>query len=173
MAFNDYYTIDSHVGGSNSVLDYLDSPTKPKLGVYNSGLITILNDSYIGKIVFDTWKSLNDRHFIPFSITAFGDLFLFDDRTELVSLFEPQFNRLTPIEIDLKEFFDGFLTNKGIVDELLKEQYLQEVQSHNLRLEFGNCYILKPWLLSGGTDKPENYVIGDFATYFDLVGQAY
>ncbi|KZN44876.1 T6SS immunity protein Tdi1 domain-containing protein [Pseudoalteromonas luteoviolacea] len=173
MVFDDYYKIDSYVGEDNSALDYLDSPSKPNSGVYNGGLITIFNDSYAKKIDLGSWDCLNDKRFIPFSITAFGDLFLLETKTEQVSLFEPQFNRLTPIEINLKEFFDGFLTNQDIINDLLKEHYMLQVQSVCEKLEFGCCYILKPWLLSGGTDKPEKYEIGDFATYFDLVSQAY
>ncbi len=33
------------------------------------------------------------------------------------------------------------------------------------------AFILKPWILLGGTDKPENYVIGNLSTYLDLVSQ--
>ena len=38
-------------------------------------------------------------------------------------------------------------------------------------LKYGEAFILKPWILLGGTDKPENYVIGNLSTYLDLVSQ--
>jgi hypothetical protein len=110
---------------------------------------------------------------VPFVFTAFGDLFLFNSKSKLVSLFEPQYSRLTEIEIDLKEFFEGFLCNDGIINDLIKKDYVSKVLDRSYQLSYGECYILKPWGLLGGNDAPDNYEKGDFSTYFDLVGQAY
>lgn len=173
MTFNEIYKIEERAQGTFVLSKYSEYAAQYNAGVYSFGLLTLVNDFYEKKIDLKPWKQLYQNNYVPFAFTAFGNLFLFNIKNKLVSLFEPQFSRLTEIEIDLKEFFEGFLSNNGIINDLIKKDYVSQVLNFNEQLSYGECYILQPWSLLGGNDEPENYEKGDFATYFDLVSQAY
>lgn len=72
---------------------------------------------------------------------------------------------------NIDELFDEAFNLPSIKSGLLQEEKFKKITSLFGYLKYGETFILKPWILLGGTDKPENYVIGNLSTYLDLVSQ--
>ena len=172
--FDDKYQISFEVQ-DQSIVDIYDENITLKSGVYESGLITVIGKKLAEHIVFDNWKQLTPLHYDAIAYTAFGDLFLVNKKTKLVSFFEVQYNQLSDIEIDIDTFFNDFMLDEDVRSDVLKVEYFTSILSRIdlLALEYDQCLVLKPWLLLGGEDVESNYVVSHFPVYFDLVGQSF
>jgi len=142
-------------------------------GTYDSGLLTLVGDRLANQITFDSWKNSIFYDFEVIAYTAFGDVFLVDKKTGLVSLFEVQINQNTNIEINVDVFLNDFLSDKDVGIDILRIDYFKSIllQKEIRGIEYGRCLVLKPWMILGGKDSIANYVTSDFPIYLDLVGQ--
>ena len=153
-----------------SAIDYITKKTNLPSGTYNDGIISIL-DVNACVAIMKSWEWKFNNSFIPIAITAFGDMFLYYVATHHIYYFQPQYDTNDMVTPSVDELFEEALLHPAIKSGLLQEEKFKEVSNRLGYPKYGDNYILKPWLLLGGTDTPENYVIGKTTTYFDLVSQ--
>ncbi len=171
--FKEIYSITK-----SNEMPFVLNESYPKLnlnsGIYNSGILTLFDKSYSGKIDLSNWSDILGREsFICIGSTALGDLFLYNPKTKDISLFETQRVILTNIEIGINVFLNEFLISKKIVSSVLNKEYTSTIyEGLHQELKYGQCYILTPYLVLGGSDIPENYKIGDISIYLELLNQS-
>jgi Domain of unknown function (DUF1851) len=64
-----------------------------------------------------------------------------------------------------------FLEDPGLKAGLLQTARVERLQRRTRALRYHEAFILEPWLMFGGEDSDDRYVIGSCPTYVDLVGQ--
>ena len=168
MNFEDYYVVD--IPAPDKFI--FDDQVKVQAGVYNDGLITLIAHDYLALIDFPKNETAFTKGLVPFAYSAFGDIFLLDTKSNLTLFYQPQFDSYSEIGVGLDAFFNRFLVDSGIREGILRETYIQSVDDVVSIKKYGDCFILQPWQMLGGTDKPANYMVGDFAIYLDLVYQS-
>ena len=170
MKFSDEYKLTEYYQ-VQSTIDYITKgKNKLSAGSYGDGIFSILDiDTSVNIIKGWNWKF--NKRFIPIVATAFGDLFLYCVANQYVYYFQPQYNTNDMITKNIDELFDEAFNHPSIKSGLLQEEKFKKITSLFGYLKYGEAFILKPWILLGGTDKPENYVIGNLSTYLDLVSQ--
>ena len=58
-----------------------------------------------------------------------------------------------------------------IASSVLKTDKLLDLTNRLRPLQYGEAFLLVPWLVLGGLDEPQNYEIGGCAVYLNLVAQ--
>lgn len=152
----------------------------PELGVeagcYNDGLIQLVDKEYSLNIDLTNWYLLCNlkNEFQPICFTGFGFLFLYYALSDSVWFLNTDDCSLTNIGIKPKEFLNGFLVFPSVVENTLAAPMFEQVcRKKSQTLNFGQCFILKPYIFLGGEETPENYSVGDFSIYLDLVAQTH
>jgi hypothetical protein len=170
--FNDIYALTSGPESESVLADYFkDLPFKA--GTYNNGMFTLFDSEYSTKINVEAFSYLLGREdYVPFGISALGDLFLFRASDTTFHILETQGLTFGPIEVDVNNFFNDFLINVGVIDSVLNKDYVNDIYGAlNKTPDYGNCYVLTPYSFLGGEDNPSNYSVGDFAVYMELINQ--
>jgi hypothetical protein len=67
----------------------------------------------------------------------------------------------------------AFLQEADVVEKVLRRSALDQLVARQRPLRYHEAFILDPWLIWGGVDRPENYKIGHCGIYVDLVGQTW
>ncbi|NVJ59020.1 MAG: DUF1851 domain-containing protein [Gammaproteobacteria bacterium] len=156
-----------------SVLSEYSKDALYKSGTYNSGIFTLFDKDYAEKISVEGFRFLiGNDDYVPFGMTALGDLFLLRKKDKEIFILETQLLSFTSPEVTIDGFFNNFLVNKGVIEDVLNRDYANSIYSHLQKLpEYPKCYIPQPYLFLGGKDIPSNYILGDFAVYMELVSQ--
>lgn len=140
-------------------------------GIYNKGIISVL-DIDISVNIMKNWEWRFGKSFIPIIATSFGDLFMYSPRSENCYFFQPQYNTLDLVTDSLDELLNKALIDNKIISKVLLKDKFNNVYDTIGHLKYNESYILKPWLMLGGKDVVENYSIGNFSVYLELVSQS-
>ena len=171
--FSQVFKLSSKEQAPQSVLGQLANEDIPA-GVYNHGLLIAVaaNDDKI-TLGLSAWRWLipEDAQLICYS--AFGDYFYWSDARKSVYFVNCQYGTEEFVDREVNWVANNFLTIDEIAKLVLKEPMLGETRPMKGDLEYGQCYILEPWLMLGGSESPERFNQGSFAVYTDLVGQAH
>lgn len=164
--------------GARSAIEALGRPgTKPrKPGVYNKGLIVLLDDRFDMRS-FDSWPTAEGNRFSALAYTALGDFLLWDHQKNVVQYMDVQGTNLTEAKEegadDIDVVFDEVFTKPEIIDGVLQREHVEEIILRKKPLRYGDCYILVPYLAMGGIPEPRNYTPGDVSAYVNLAGQTF
>lgn len=170
MNFYNEYSISEKSLKESAINRITKSQIPIETGIYNNGLLSVL-DINVSVDIMKSWNWRFQKTFIPIISTAFGDLFLYSARSESCYFFQPQYNTLELITDDIEELLNSALVYNGIKENLLLESKFNEVSKIIGNLKYTDTYILKPWILLGGTDSIENYSIGKLSVYLELVSK--
>lgn len=140
----------------------------PAVGAYENGLFSVV-DAETGRDLLESWEWLLGDNWIAFLTTGFGDVFFLAD--DEVRWLDVQRAHVEFIDREVTWCLDNFLADAGVLTKVLRKPLLDELVRRLRPLEYHEAFILKPWRLLGGEDRPENYEIGHCGVYVDLVGQ--
>jgi len=139
-------------------------------GVYNNGLFEVL-DFDLSNIYLTSWSWLLKDQYIPLIATGFGDVFLYHKNSKAIYFLEVQRGEIECIDSEIAWFINEFLSKQEIIKDLLRKEQLDELIVLHRPLNYNEAFILEPWLIFGGKDCVNNYIIGSCSVYIDLVGQ--
>jgi hypothetical protein len=147
--------------------------TFPQPGVYNDGLLTVLDDA-IGATILADWRSLLEwRKATALMITGLGNIFFVDRDSGELFFLDVQEVEMGFVGNDVRQLLDTFLTHPGVIEDVLRGERLVELVQAKRPLKYGECFILVPWLMLGGRDEVERYDIGSASVYVELVRQTH
>ena len=166
-----YKLTERYAVGSRSALNDA-CETLPELlpGVYNSGELTLLADSF-DLDGFATWPDAFWKDRSPLAITVLGDFFVWTHRTRRVEFVEVQRQKVMRAADDPGWFLETLLTSSKIRTELLRVELIAKLVERMGPLSYAKCFILQPWQMLGGRESLEYFDIGDVEVYVNLVGQ--
>jgi hypothetical protein len=163
---------------ARSAIEALGRPgTKPrKPGVYNKGLIVLLDDAFNMRS-FDSWPTAEGDRFSALAYTGLGDFLLWDHQKNVVQYLDVQQAMLTEAREEGADNIDAVLdetfTRPEVIDGVLQREHVAEIIMRKKPLRYGDCYILVPYLAMGGIPEPRNYSTGDVSAYINLAGQTF
>ena len=169
--FLDKYELTEQVSGK-SVIEALGGAAVAP-GSYGGGVFSLCNREFSASIDLGSWSWLIDPGAIVFAYTGFGDFFTWNSESQVVDFINVQYGTKTTPGISFDVFLSDFLVADSIRSSVLRVDRFLEVQGVVGDLNYGSCFILQPWLMLGGSDKLENYVVGQFAVYIELVAQTH
>lgn len=142
----------------------------PCVGVYESGLLTVLDEAS-GAHFLRSWAWLLGQGCIALLTTGFGDVFYWGNQE--INWLNVQRGTVEPVDPDVHWFLDEFLSDEGVITSALRRSQLQDIVLLQRPLRYLEAFILRPWLIMGGVDEPAHYEIGHCGVYVDLVGQTH
>ncbi|MFD2568242.1 GAD-like domain-containing protein [Pseudotenacibaculum haliotis] len=140
-------------------------------GKYNNGLIEIINPKDFEPILWK-WLGAEEENYVPFAMTAFGELFYYRKLTEDdedVCLIDIQSPNIETIIWSLADFFDNFLTDLEHKKEVLREELFIQATKEFGHLAYQEIFTFTPILAMGGLEKIEFLKKGNALVYNDLV----
>ena len=140
-------------------------------GMYDHGLIALVDDRS-ARTLLSRWEWLK-RPLVVLAATGFGDVFAWDESANEIYFLNVQHATLEFVDDEVEWFLDEFLENDGIVEKVLKRAQFERLQRRLRPLSYHDAFLLQPWLMLGGADRDENYMIGACSVYLDLVGQTH
>lgn len=166
--FENYYDQTEFVS-SFSLAGVLSSEVSAPAGVYNAGLISIL-DEELGRKVLNDWQwYLEDA--VALAATWQGNFFIWSPKRSAVFYFDTQRRKATFVDKSIDRFINEFLTKSEVRKEVLMEAFFEEIRIGLGGLNYCECFIAKPWQMLGGSGKVETYGTGDLEVYSSLTGQ--
>jgi hypothetical protein len=147
--------------------------TFPQPGVYNDGLLTVLDDAMGTKMLAD-WRSLLEwRNVTALMVTGFGNVLFADRDSGELFFLDVQEVEMGFVGDDVRQLLNMFLVHPGVIEDVLRGPRLAELVQANRPLKYGECFILVPWLMFGGRDEVGRYDIGSCSVYVELVRQTH
>jgi len=128
-------------------------------------------DTQAGINLMHSWSWLVGDKCCALMTTAFGDVCYWNPANG-INFLEVQRADVEFADADGRWFLGGFLEYPQLVADLLRKPRFDELVRLKRPLKYHDAFILEPWPMLGGEDRPENYDIGNCAVYIDLVGQA-
>jgi hypothetical protein len=150
----------------------LGSSGKVDCGVYSNGLLTIL-DEELGQRLLTPWECSIGRQPIALAYSSFGDVIYYNNKRDAVHILIPQEKKTNHISRNVERVITEWLSIPGVQNDVLRLHQFEKVRSTQGALEYGECYILEPYLMLGGIDSADNYSVGSIEVYLDLVSQAW
>lgn len=170
MNFGAAYSLTQPVTGSAASLLVPGSTTAVAPGIYDHGLVTVL-DEELGRDLLQSWSWLLPDDPVALAATWSGDLAFWSPSKQAVFHFDGQQARPTFIGRSVEFFFDAFLPQDGVREKVLSESHFAEVYARGEELRYGQCYIATPWQILGGSGAPETFQPGDLDVYLSLLSQ--
>ncbi|QJW48483.1 DUF1851 domain-containing protein [bacterium BFN5] len=141
-------------------------------GVYNNGLLMVLDEKESSKIMAD-WDWLFRERVIALITTGLGNVFLLKQSSSEIFYLDTQGVELIFITSEISWFINEFLIKSIVLEDVILWERIEKLILKNRPLEYLETFILEPWIIFGGEDKLENYGIGDCDVYISLLGQTY
>ena len=141
-------------------------------GVYAQGVVVLLSDDF-AMDCFEPWPPFSNNRFAPIAYTALGDFILWDRQKNKVQYLDVQQAKLTKAAETIDASFDEAFTRPEVVEDVLLRPHIEQIVRAKGALRYGDCFILSPWPMIGGSSRPENYSTGDARVYVNLVGQTH
>ena len=141
------------------------------LGKYRDGLIELVNPEDYEEVL-QTWLGKANANYVPFAISAFGELFYYRKLTETdedVCMIDIQYRKIDVLTWDLTAFFEDYLVDDYNRDFWLREKLFNEAISKNGKLENSEVYTFVPVLAFGGAEDIEYLQKGKADVYQHLV----
>lgn len=155
----------SHLFGSHT------GPAAPDVGAYNDGLFMLVDEA-ASKTLLTSWSWLIGNDSLALMTTGFGHAFFWKPG-EGVYFLGVQRAEVEFVDAEIDRFITDFLVKPQVIDQVLRQDYLKQLVRLLRPLNYGEAFILEPWLMLGGKDAFGNYGIGKCSTYLNLVAQAH
>ena len=121
-------------------------------GNYADGLIKIINPlDYIDSLY--EWLGRKDKSKLPVATTGFGDIFYYlklADGEEDISFLNIHYRKIDVCVYNLNEFFNSYIVDEGIINEMLKKELFDEALKKKGDLNYDEIYYFVPALIMGG-----------------------
>lgn len=166
--FSDKYSVT--VPGVDLLTSTTWTERAPQVGCYNNGLVVIPDANLAGRLLHD-WKWLVGSEATVMLYTGMGDVFFRQGRE--IHFLETQRAGIEFIDEDPAWFLDEFMTNPSVLEDVLRKSFFDELVERRRPLDYGEVFVLEPWLSLGGEDRVESYTIGSAETYLSLLGQSF
>lgn len=151
--------------------ELLDFWTEYGFGNYANGLIKVIEPSdYMDS--FYTWIGGHDFTKLPILVTAFGDIFYYRQLSETendICILNIHHRKIDVCAYSFEEFFEEFILDDEITEEVLKEKLFANAVLKKGNLEFEQIFFFVPALILGGTEGEESIDIGDASTHQELL----
>ncbi|MGD0094483.1 MAG: T6SS immunity protein Tdi1 domain-containing protein [Planctomycetota bacterium] len=164
-----YRLTDSRCELPSSFEEFADLARIPSVGVYSSGLLSVV-DSAVAESLLRDWAWLINQRCRALMTTAFGDVFFWDPAAGV------QFLDVQAVQVifackTIGGFLDNFLQTMTVRKSFLRRRQFEDLARLKGPLKYHNAFILVPWRILGGVEVPRNYEVGSCAVYLSLVGQ--
>lgn len=134
--------------------ELLDFWSEYGFGNYADGLIKVVEPSdYMDS--FYTWIGKEDYSRLPILVTGFGDIFYYRkiSATESdISLLDIHHRDISVCEYSLKDFFEKYIVNKDLSNELLKKPLFMNAVDKLGKLKNNEIFFFVPALVLGGAE---------------------
>jgi hypothetical protein len=172
MSFHDAYHLDASFDDCFvSEIEKIGKNVEVPSGVYSDAIFVVLDADNNLDVSLSNWFWLLPLDSRAIAYTCVGDFFVWSKALGSIFFIDVQYGTREFIDSDLVWFLNNFLPEEEIIDSVLKAKKCLVLKKEISVLNYGQCYILEPWACLGGDDLVENYVVGSFAIYIDLVGQ--
>ena len=124
------------------------------------------------KSVLHTWLGKETPNYVPFAITAYGELFYFRKLTPTdhdVCLIDIQFRGIEVLTWDMNDFLNRFLLDPMNQTEWLRVELFNDAIEIHEKLQLNEVFTLAPILAFGGHFVVANLSKGNAQVYQDLV----
>jgi hypothetical protein len=141
------------------------------LGKYNDGLIELINPEDYEPVLW-TWLGREIHNYVPFAISAFGELLYYRKLTETdedVCLIDIQYRKIEVLTWDLVEFFEDLLSNEEEREEWFRESLFTEALAKHGELAKSEIFTFVPVLAFGGALEIDYIQKGNAQVYQHLV----
>lgn len=155
--------------GMRSALAALPAASERKAGVYNDGVLTILDERTAPQML-KSWGWL-ERRILALITTGLGDVFGWDVAESGVYFLNVQYGTLEFVDAEVDWVLDEFILYPEIDEKVLQQSRVGSLTRHLRELHYGETFIREPWAMFGGKDEDDRYAIGQTDVYLDLVGQ--
>lgn len=140
-------------------------------GKYGAGMIEIVDpEDY--EATLELWLGKKKDNYVPVAISAFGELFYYRKLTETdedVCMLDPHFRRVETCVWSLNGYFNDFLTDGEIIDDVLRKELFEAGKTKKEALAAGEIYFFSPALILGGAEAPEHLDKGNAAVHLHLL----
>jgi hypothetical protein len=142
-------------------------------GKYNNGLIEFVNPADFEDSLW-TWLGKEVPNYVPFAISAFGELFYYRRITEVdedVCIIDIQYREIKTLIWSMKGFLEDLLLDEEDRAVWLREKLFTEAFKQQGKLEKHEIFTFTPILAFGGAEEVEYLSKGNAQAYLDLVFQ--
>lgn len=147
--------------------EIVDLWKKYGFGNYGSGMVKIINPTdYMSS--FYKWLGKEDFNKIPIVMTAFGDLFFYDNKNKSISFLDIHYRTITECT-DYKDFFDKFLVDENIKLGVLKQVLFNDALKNIGSIKNKEIYFFVPALVLGGNEDIKHIKKGDALVHQHLL----
>ncbi|MDR1322195.1 MAG: DUF1851 domain-containing protein [Gracilibacteraceae bacterium] len=143
------------------------------LGNYGGGLIKVIDPADYADSLAE-WLGRRDASKVPILVTGFGDIFYYRqlaEGAEDVSFLDVHHRKINVCVWSLTEFFDSFIVNPDIINELLRKELFDEALKKKGRLDHDEIYFFVPALIMGGGEDVKYIDKGKGAEHQSLLFQ--
>ncbi|MES2185928.1 MAG: T6SS immunity protein Tdi1 domain-containing protein [Pseudomonadota bacterium] len=167
-AFFDAFSLSSPAGETANVFAaQLDIPA----GAYQGGLITVLGQE-LSSAALNDWRGLVGTDAVALASTACGDLFFWSDTHPGVYFLEPQAGGATRVGPDTGSFFNTFLREPDVTENMLRSVAFNALKTRLGELTYGECYIAVPLQIMGGSGRLSTFDRTSLGVYLGLAAQS-
>lgn len=167
--FGDVFTI-SETLSLPSALSTLAGGDAPDAGVYDRGLITLIDRSSSNSIL-KSWAWLLKDDAIALATMWHGNVVFWSPSKAACFLFETQYGRSTFIDNSALLAFDQVFCKPRFKEQILSESRFITISQSLGAVGLGQCFIATPWPMLGGSGRDDTFQSGDVAVYLSLVSQ--
>jgi len=142
-------------------------------GKYNNGLIEFVNPEDFEDSLW-TWLGKEVPNYVPFAISAFGELFYYRRLSEVdedVCIIDIQYREIKTLIWSMKGFLEDLLLDEEDRTIWLREKLFMEAFKQQGKLEKHEVFTFTPILAFGGAEEVEYLKKGNAQIYLDLVFQ--
>lgn len=140
---------------------------------YNQGLIELINPKDYEESL-STWLGRKVDNYVPFAITAFGELIYYRKLTETdedVCMIDMQYRKIENLIWGLDLFFEDFLLDNEERKEWLREDLFNSAIKEEGELQRNEAFTFTPILAMGGATETKYLEKGNAQVYQDIVFQ--
>jgi len=151
----------------------LDLWKKDGFGKLHNGLIELINPKDFEPVLW-TWLGREVENYVPFAISAFGELFYYRKLTETdedVCIIDIQYRKIETIVWSLTSFFEDCLEDEEFRKLYLREALYIEAMKSLGDLKINEVFTFTPILAIGGAEEVKYLKKGNAQVYQDIVFQ--
>lgn len=142
-------------------------------GDYGNGIIKVVDPrDYMNGLY--TWLGEQDFNKIPIMVSAFGDIFYYrklDENENDISLLDIHYRKIDVCSYSYQEFFDKYIVDKDIIENILRERLYNEAISTLGILKHNEIFFFVPALILGGGEDIKYLKKGDANVHYQVLLQ--
>jgi len=138
---------------------------------FNGGLLRLV-DPALYRPALTQWLGGEQPNYVPFALSAFGDLFYYRRLTETdadVCLLDPHYRRVATCAWSTAGFFTDYLLDEEVREDVLRESLAEEAKGALGPLAPNEIFCFTPALALGGAEELAYLTKGDAPTHLQLL----